>query len=466
MTIKRILSGVLTTALVAGLLSGCEHGVPAFGQEETGVTISVGNWPDEKGVDRLRMYEDYVQRMKVQYPEIKVIPDIYRYDIQTYTAKAASNQMPTIFTTWFTEIKKIIDAGYAADITDAMHKYGYDKALNPELLELVSQKGRIYAIPMDTYAQGLFINKNLFKRAGLMNADGSIKIPDTYEEMAEMAQIINEKTGRAGFVLPATGNNGGWHFMNIAWSFGVTFIKQDGDGRWRAVFNTPECVSALEYVKDLKWKYNAVPENVFIDKVEMMKLFATDQAAMCFLDPPSNRLVSDYGMNKDNLMVVRMPKGTKGRYSQMGGNVQMISSNATKEQIDAIFHWLEITGSAPDISDGALQTMRLTLEAEKRKNSVVLDQIPFKIWIDNKRNEKVLKLRKEYCNIDPKDFESYYAFEDVIISPETEVCAQELYAILDACIQEVMTDRNADTAALVEKAQNDFQVNYLDKLAP
>ena len=42
--------------------------------------------------------------------------------------------------------------------------------------------------------------------------------------------------------------------------------------------------------------------------------------------------------------------------------------------------------------------------------------------------------------------------------------SQELYKILDACIQSVLTDKNADPAELIKNANSDFQKNYLDKI--
>ncbi len=35
----------------------------------------------------------------------------------------------------------------------------------------------------------------------------------------ETAKVIREKTGKAGYALPTINNQGGWHFMNIAWSW-------------------------------------------------------------------------------------------------------------------------------------------------------------------------------------------------------------------------------------------------------
>jgi len=48
------------------------------------------------------------------------------------------------------------------------------------------------------------------------------------------------------------------------------------------------------------------------------------------------------------------------------------------------------------------------------------------------------------------------------IQAEVPVCAQELYGVLDGCIQEVLTNKDADCAKLIKEACADFQANYLD----
>ena len=53
---------------------------------------------------------------------------------------------------------------------------------------------------------------------------------------------------------------------------------------------------------------------------------------------------------------------------------------------------------------------------------------------------------------------------DCELRPEEPICAQELYGILDGCIQEVLTNKDADCATLLEKANSDFQSNYLDNI--
>lgn len=428
------------------------------------VTISIGEWPDEETLPtRYAVYENYLQKMNEKYPNIEIVKDTYKYEFQSFLVRASAGQIPDMYNTYFTEIDKLVNAGYAADITEAMSTNGYDVAMNPDLLELVTRDGKIYALPYSTYAQGLTINRALFEQAGLVDEAGNVMVPETYDEVAQMAQQVKERTGQAGFVLPTTQNNGGWHFMNIAWSYGVDFMEQV-DGKWTATFNTPECAAALQYVKDLKWKYDVLPADALIDRGEMNNYIASDQAAMCFSNPPGDDFVQYGGMSKDNIAIASVPAGPAGRYAQMGGDVRMISPDATPEQIDAIFKWFEIVGDSPELTPDASEAMEANLQQRNQDGFPVLDQIPFKIWVNEDRIIAENTLNAKYMNINPANFEHYYAFKDVIINPEEPVETQSLYAVLDACIQEVLTNENADPAALIENAANEFQHNYLDKV--
>ena len=458
---KTMVKVLLCISILTPVLSGCTK------KEETAnldnVVISIGSWPADNKIEELKSYDNMVSIMAETYPNIKIVPDKWVYDVKTFLPKASSNQLPTMYKTYFTEINKIIDSNYAADVTEYMKKYGYTEAMNADLLDMVTKDGKIYGIPLDGYAQGLAANKTLFKQAGLVNADGTVQFPDTYEELAETAKIIKEKTGKAGFGIATMKNQGGWHFMNIAWSYGTQFMAEE-NGKWNAKFDSPECIAALQYVKDLKWKYDVLPDNAFVDKNELNKLFATDQLAMCFAVPPVNELIRDYEMEREVLSVGRMLSGPKGRFSQMGGNVIMLAPNATAEQIDAVFKWLEISGITPKVNDVTMAKWENDNKKFNAEGIIVLDQTPFKIWTNGERMDAETEIKRKYVNINPADFKDYYEFKDVTIKSEEPMCCQELYNTFDACIQAVITDKDADVAAIVKKAASDFQTNYLDKI--
>ena len=463
MKYTKVIALSLIAILLLACIAGCGTNKGGESQADGKVTITIGNWPDDTKPEELEIAEKRLKAFNEKYPDVIVKRDTSDYDVKTFIAKAGSGQLPTIYGTFFTEIDKIINAGYAADITSAMRQYGYDTDINPDLLELCSRDGKIYALPVDCYAQGLFVNEELFERAGLLDDNGGVIFPETYEELGRIAKIIKDKTGVAGFVLPATNNCGGWHFMNIGWAYGVQFMAQE-DGKWVSKLDSPEAVAALQYIKDLKWEYGVLPENVFIDKEEMEKLFATGQAAMCILDPPGANLTKQYKMDKDSITVGRMPAGPVNRYSQMGGNVRMIAPNATPEQIEAVFNWLEFEGITPIISEQTIISWEDAYKLDFDTGNIVLDQNPFKVWINPERVSAENDVRAKYLNIDPAKFESYYSFEDVIIRPEEPVACQDLYSLLDSCIQEVLTNKDADPAEIIKKASEDFQKNYLDKV--
>ena len=424
------------------------------------VKISIGNWPSKTDEANYERHMKWKEQMKEKYPNIDITPDIGAVDIQTFLTKASSGQLPTLYITYFTEASKIINEGYSLDITKFIDKYGYKDAVKKNIMDMVTSDGKIYGLPANSYAMGLMINMNLFKKAGLVNEDGTPKIPETFEELADYSKIIREKTGKAGFILPTTNNCGGWHFMNIAWSYGVEFMKEE-NGKYKATFDNEKAVEALQYVKDLKWKYNALPENTFIDQKEKNKLFATDEGAMFLSSPPVDSLVTDYAMDKDSVASATIPAGPKAKVSLMGGGINMVEANATDEQADACFKWLEIIGKAPVVTEDTLKSEEESFKMRNEKGLIVGPE-GYGIW-DNRLNEdKLTALREKYTNVNMKLFEDYLKFDGVTIKPEEPVNCQELYNILDGIIQEVLNNKNADVKALVAKANSDFQKNYLD----
>ncbi len=430
------------------------------------VVISVGHWPTEAEAQSYATMEAAKEKFETDNPNIVIEPDNYKYEVQTFTAKAAANQLATLYKTPITETQKIIRNGWAADITDALKNRQWYQALNPSLLDWMSdENGRICAIPVDMYALGLFVNQRLFREAGLVNEDGSLKVPETYQELAECAQTIKEKTGKAGFIMPTINNGGGWHFMNIAWSFGVEFMEQQDDGSWKATFDTQEMRDALQYVYDLRWQYNALLDDTVIDQGSMGKYLETEQAAMGFLSASEACSIPQGGMPKEDVYFASMPAGPKGRFAQTGGDVQYIAADATPEQIEAALDWMEFQGLGAVMSDDALKNQEEGIKGRLELGRIIPDRVPFPIWTDGNVSEKVNALYRKYTNINVANFENYFAFEGVTIKPEYSECTQELYATLDKCIQEVLTNQNADIDGLVKNANEEFQLNYLNKLS-
>jgi multiple sugar transport system substrate-binding protein len=427
-------------------------------------TIKVSNWPKPNEEAQVAMYEEYLNKMKEKYPFITVDKDEWGYDVSSFLPKAASGELPTVYETFFTEADKIIKANYAADITDIMTKNEFDKSINPELLKLVQKDGKYYGIPKDGYVMGLMYNVNLFKQAGLLDDQGVPKFPKTYEELAVTAKTIKEKTGKSGFFFPTKNNQGGWMFMNIAWAYGAEFEEQV-DGKWKAVFNTPEAAAALQYVKDLKWKYDVLPANNLVDVgTDLFQMFGTEQVAMSFgISDWGNAIVQNLKMPKDNLAMSALPTGPKGNATLLGGGLYMFAPDATPDQLDSAFKWLDVKGFSPQTSEEALNGLETQSKTANEQNLIVGPH-GLRVWVNEERINAEQAILDKYTNVNMAMFDDYMNNGSAGLRPEVPVNAQELYKTLDVVIQAVLTNKNADPAQLLEKAAADFQKDYLDKV--
>jgi len=444
--------------------TGCNKSV-GTGMDEK-VSISVGNWPNAEANPKGYVeYQEKIKRFNEEYPNIEIIPDEWVYDVKTFLAKAEGGTLPTVYYTPFTEAIDIINLGYSADITKETHKFDYYDKINDVLFDNISRNGKIYLLPKSVYTLGMVLNLDLFRQAGLMEADETPKAPKTFNELISVARTITEKTGKPGFVFPTTSNAGGWNFTALAWNFGVKFMEKT-DGKWKATFNSPKCIEALQYLKDLKWKYNVLPQNTLVNNAEVSKAIGTGQAAMAFAAPNSivPGLLVSYGMSKDSIGLCSMPAGENNHISLMGGSYVVLASNATEEQKDAAFKWLEFEGITPNLTDASKESLRKssTLAVENGKLIGTTDFSPWndKSTIDNYRKE----LAVEFCNINLNHVKLYNERESLEFQVEEPVCAQDLYALLDGCIQSVLKDKNADCSVLLEKAASDFQDNFLNYL--
>ena len=144
----------------------------------------------------------------------------------------------------------------------------------------------------------------------------------------------------------------------------------------------------------------------------------------------------------------------------------MFTAESTDNQIDAGLRYLEMSynyNATDDFKEQKERSIQIALEENR-----LVGLKKFSVW--NKDTESVKfesELIEKNQNANPNHVRLYNEFIEnpvIEIRPEEPVCAQELYALLDGCIQEVLTNKDADCKILLEKAASDFQANYLDNL--
>ncbi|WP_375384037.1 extracellular solute-binding protein [uncultured Microbacterium sp.] len=113
----------------------------------------------------------------------------------------------------------------------------------------ITSDGKTYAVPFDYHTALAHVNVDLFKAAGLVDADGNPILPTSPEEFLSEAAQVKEKTGKNFIAIPTVGDNLGWHFIN-------TLIMQQGGSvlnkdLTEANLDSPEAKTALEFKQSL-----------------------------------------------------------------------------------------------------------------------------------------------------------------------------------------------------------------------
>lgn len=476
---KRLIAGTLCAFMVITSMAGCgsdkngasnsttptSTSVATDSQaEDTApkpVTISISDYPKETDTGNREIWANYIKTMNEKYPYITIKPDEYAYDVNTFFPKAASGQLPTLYVSHFTEVSKIIEAGYAADITDAVAKSGFEKDMNPDLLNFFKRDNKYFGVPASGYNMALQYNVKLWKDAGLVDANGVPLFPKTYEEFAQSLKTIKDKTGKVGLFYPVKNGQGGWMFMSIAWSFGTEFEKLV-DGKWKATFNSNEGVAALQYLMDLKWKYDVLQADLFQTAGGGWKLLGTDQAATAFGSFDwVNGPVNEYKADVNNQAMSSVPAGPAGKYALLGGRAYFFADNATPEQVDAGFKWFETIGMSATVSDEAAKTMRES-EQIKVDNKLVAGIHGLRVFTSPARTKMEDDILASLRNVNHAMFIDSENNVGTLKAEEPVLC-QELYKVLDAAIQEALTVKGSDPKALLDKAAATFQKDFLDK---
>lgn len=458
---KKTTALILALVLAAGTLAGCGGGGGKGNADDGKIHITVSDFPTSSNPDAQKTQQAEFDRFMEENSDIVIEGDQYAYSVDTFLPLVNSGKLPTLYKTWFTEIDKIIDSGYAADITAAAKEYGYDTMFEDDIYELMTDDGKIYGIPNSVYTMGLNVNRKLFEEANLLDENGVPVVPQTWDELVQTAVTIKEKTGKAGFAIPTTQNYGGWNFMNIAWSYGGEFMEIR-DNKLYATFNNEEVIKAFELIRDMKWKYNVLPENSFLSDVNVQELFATNNVAMNIASKPAGSLTYTYNMPKDDIAHFASPAGPAGRYALLGGEVYFVKPGATDEEIEACLRYLKFKGIDNKFEGSAETSLRENLSQSKERGAVVISKgMTYPMYkIEGERQKQVDAIYEDYQNVNPALFDA--VADDMIIRAEEPYKAQELYKVIDGILQEILVNENADIPALVEQAEKDFQHNYFD----
>jgi len=321
------------------------------------------------------------------------------------------------------------------------------------------REGRVYGLPISGYLMGLIYHKGLFKQAGIVDETGEPKPPQTWEEFVDAAKkITNKQAGIAGFGIMGNGGEAGWGMLNWVWQAGGEF-QQQVDGKWKAVFDSPEAATAFTFVQGLRWEHDVLQSNLMLTSQELQARFAAGQIGMLMAAQDRvAQLVNLYGAKLSDIGVAILPAGPKGRANQMGGFFRIINPNSPPEVQKAAFKW---------ITWNLLNTMepeRIRERGEdlrKEKQIGTLTALPiFTREVDKRMRDAA----KEYSDV-LVDYNEVWVEAAKYLRPEPPFFCQQLYSeYLGPVLQELLTKKTAKAIDLLSVAAKGFQERFLDTM--
>ncbi len=444
---KKLLAIVLALTLCLGATSAL-----------AATTLKLGIYPADTEPDAIATHEDYyIPAFEATHPDVVIDRANYEYALDTFVPMAEAGQTPTIFQPWFTEPQKLIAGGFVRDVTDLLEARGWLDKMNPSIRELLTKDGRVYGMPRDAYALGVVANAELFREAGLVDENDVVIAPKTWTELIEASVKIKEETGAAGLCLLAQDNAGGWHFSNIAWTFGAILESQDADGKWTANLNSAEVKAAMEMVRDMKWKYDILTSDPTSENWGTgWTNVATGSAAMYIGANDGVSQLASNGLATESTLIFGIPAGTEA-HSLSGGTCYMFAANATDDEVNAALDYLEVMGKAPVLNDAVIAGLKA--DAQYRVDNGIAVIRDFPVWSDAELAAQKQAVLDEYANVDPAQVAGYF---DAVSAPnnlklEEPAATQDMYAELTKVLQAVLTDADADIQALLDIAQANFQ---------
>jgi ABC-type glycerol-3-phosphate transport system substrate-binding protein len=436
---------------VAGLLAVCATAA-ALGSSTGTVTISVASLIPGSTPAATAQFNQQVAEFEKANPSIKIQPVQYQWLGSTFAAKLAAGTLPTVFEVPFTDARTLGDNGQLADLTSYAKALPYFSEYNKAVIaEGTDSKGQIIALPKGAYAQALHYNRALFTQAGL----NPNKPPTTWAQVEKDALAISQKTGKPGYVEMAKDDNtAGWILTTLVYALGGRMETGIGT-KAVATLDNPQTVTALNLLHHMRWVDNSMGSNFDYGWSDINQAFAAGNVGMYISgsDVYTN-LVQASNINPSIYGLATIPLAKhKGAGVLGGGTLAVVKPTANKSQIAAAMKWINFFYESPLISK--TQAIRNAKTLVANKQPVGVPALP----IFNKAQYDLANTWiKPYINVPIGQMKPFTTgiFNQTLV-PEPEASTQSVYHSLDAAVEAVLTDKNANIQSLLQAANSEAQ---------
>jgi multiple sugar transport system substrate-binding protein len=441
----------LLAVIVTSLLAVFASSVSSAATTKT-VTISVVSLIPGSTPEAIQQFNNQVAAFQKANPSIKVKPIEYQWTGPTFAAKLAAGTLPTVFEVPFTDARSLGDNGQLADLTAEIKQLPYYSKYNKSVLaEATTSKGKIIALPKGAYAMALHYNRKLFTAAGL----NPNKPPTNWAQVQAYAKQIAEKTGKTGYAqMGKDDNSAGWVFTTLVYSLGGRMETGRGTSA-KATLNNPKAVTALNMLKKMRWTDNSMGSNFDMGWSDINQAFAAGNVGM-YLNGSDvyTNLVSASNIDPSIYGLAPIPLAKNKTAGVLGGGTLVaVRPDANAAARAAAVKWIDFYYERPLVDKAQAIRNAKTLVASKQPVGV-----PALPLFNKAQYDLANSWIKSYINVPLAQIKPFTTgIYNQTVVPEPAASTQSVYKTLDAPVQAVLTDKNANVQQLLDQANSTAQ---------
>ena len=241
-------------ALLGFLLSwvvSCSIGNVGTGARQSTSATGIEFWTMQLQPQFTDYFKNLVQTFETENPGVKVTwVDVPWSAMQSKILTAVSAKTAPDVVNLNPDFASALAGRNAWLDLDAKVPDSVRSAYLPNIWKASTLNGKSFGIPWYLTTQVTIYNTDLLKQAGIT------KPPATYEELAQVAAQVKQKTGKYAFFITLVPEDSA-DVMESFVQMGVTLVDEQG----KAAFNTPQGKAAFQYWVDL-YKNGLLPREV------------------------------------------------------------------------------------------------------------------------------------------------------------------------------------------------------------
>ncbi len=191
--------------------------------------------------------------------------------------------------------------------------------------------GKQYGMPYDIVAGGLYVNVDWFNRAGVDLPTADWSLDDLLEAAITLKAAAKDPDKSWAMTLPT-------YTVQMYWlvrSFGGDYFTDNGTVSHLADDGT---IAAIQYLFDAMHKYKVMPTPGDLNTVDAggagdFALFGSERVAILTQINDSAFVIDDFVDGKFTWTAAPTPRGTAGRFQQVGGSAFSLPSTSRAPEV-------------------------------------------------------------------------------------------------------------------------------------